>query len=330
MTQIKPIAMKCSEEQFNAINHKLSNFNTEECCSWQPYDYLINNFNGKLGRIGNARADRKDRHNRTVFEEWNEQTFLEYCGIESFVLPEKWCVEITGSNREVLLDWVRKQRYYTGIFEHLFVGGAVVLSKHPIDDSYLWTGDINGLESEHSNFKLITFEQFQKYVLKEEPIMKKYTNYTVPATDVLKIRLIACETWKSMFTSYLKRIDDQNNVTFDSAEIDAMFKAATYEQRPVLVEVFGEPAKAIEWDRIKTGSKVMIQHTGQHCSGINSIDLSKPVDVVFYKTPHNINGDGIFQSKSGHSGYCTFHQDGKYVLFAAHNNVDYITQVIEY
>ncbi len=161
-------------------------------------------------------------------------------------------------------------------------------------------------------------------------LMKKYKNYTIPATDVLKIRAIACETWKNRLTQCITRMDELNMVAFDDAEIDAMFNDATKEQRPILVEIFGEPAKAIEWDRIKTGSKVMIEYTGQNCGGIKDIDLAKPVDVVFYKTPHLINDHAVFKIKSSHSSYCTFHQNGKYVLFSADINVDYITEVIEY
>jgi hypothetical protein len=330
---IKPIAMRCNQEQFNAIQPKLerAGLEIEDITFFHKHYYLTNNLGNKLGMVSNIDNGAKPEYGRTIFEEWNEQTFLEYCGIESFVLPEKWCVEITESNREVLLDWARKQPNYTGRFEHLFVAGAIVLSKHPSDDSYLWAGDVNGLESVHSNFKLITFEQFQKYVLKQEPIMKKYTNYTVPATDVLKIRAIACGPWKRRFATYLHRMDESNNLTFIEEEIDEMFNAATKEQRPTLVEIFGEPTKAIEWDRIRTGSKVMIEYTGQSCGNLfEGIDFSQPVDVVFYKTPHFINDKGIFYKESRYSSYCTFHQGGKYFLFAADDNVDYITEVVEY
>jgi hypothetical protein len=330
MTQIKPIAMKCSEEQFNAIKHKLSNFDTRGCSNWELGDYLVTNLNDALGKIGNARAHRKDKYNRTVFEEWNEQTFLECCGIDCFVLPEKWAVKITKGNRQVLLEWARKQFKYNGEYENLFVPDAYTLSKHPHDDSYLWSGDITGILCFNPDYRLITFKEFQKYVLKQEA-MKKYRNYTVPAADVLAIRAIACETWKKKFSDYLQRIDVDNNVSFDEVEIDAMFKAATATQFPVLEEIFGKPAKAIEFDKIKTGSKVMIEYTGQSCGNLfEGIDFSQPVDVVFFKTPHRICPDGRFFSSGVHPSYCTFHQKGKYVLFAAHKNVDYITEVIEY
>lgn len=326
--------MRCNQEQFDAIRPKLERAGLEikDITSFDEYYYyLTNNLGNKLGVVSNIYNGAKPEYGRTIFEEWNEQTFLEYCGIESFVLPEKWCVEITESNREVLLDWVRKQRYYNNYGEHHFYPGNTVVSEHPFDDTYLYAYSPSDFLKAHPKYKQITFELFCEHVLNQRiKPMKKYKNYTVPATDVLNIRAIACNTWKQTFTTYLQRIDSDNNVSFSEDEIDSMFKAATREQRPVLVEVFGEPAKAIEWDRIRTGSKVMIQYTGQHCLGIDTIYLSEPVDVVFYKTPHCINNQGVFYTEASHSSYCTFHQNGKYVLFAADQNVDYITEVVEY
>lgn len=89
--------------------------------------------------------------------------------------------------------------------------------------------------------------------------------------------------------------------------------------------------KKVDYDRIKTGSNVMLKYTEEHCSGIYDVDLDKPFDVVFFKTKHFITGDGDFKQVSPiRDSTCTFHQNGKYVLFAAEENTDYITEVIEY
>lgn len=326
--------MRCTKEQFDAIRPKLEETGLRIILPTfiTPPRYLTNFFNGE-GNVTDLSKKEALEETDNLFEEWNEQTFLEHCGIGSFVLPEKWCVEITDENREVLLSWARKQPNYIRAYEIHFRSGNTLLSKHPVDNSYLYVDKPSVFLKEERQYKQITFEQFQQYVLKQEPIkqMKKYKNYTVPATDVLKIRAIACRTWKDNLTGYLREMDDNNNVTFSEEQIDAMFNAATDTQRPVLVEIFGEPAKAIEWDRIKTGSKVMIEYTGQSCGNLfEGIDFSQPVDVVFLKTPHRICPDGRFFSSGVHPSYCTFHQKGKYVLFAAHKNVDYITEVIEY
>ena len=172
----------------------------------------------------------------------------------------------------------------------------------------------------------ITFEQFKKYVLKEEKIMK---TIKVKKSDLKKIHEIACTSWQSKIWGIAERDVFSDTVELKQSEIDDMFKAATVSQRPVLVDIFGEQKKEIEFDKLKTGSEVMIEYSGQHCSGIDKIDLKKPVDVVFFKSYSRITGEGKFIG-GGNRICCTFHQDGKFVLFAADEDTDYITEVIEY
>jgi hypothetical protein len=74
----------------------------------------------------------------------------------------------------------------------------------------------------------------------------------------------------------------------------------------------------------------MIKWDGQHCAGIDNINLDNPVDVVLYNTPHFINSKREFNQTIDLSKYCTFHQNGKYVLFRACRNIEYITEVISY
>ena len=367
MTQIKPIGMRCNQEQFNAITPKLEQVGFKINLEFSPtcFPYLVNNYSGRTKEIACVQSHtvHDSEYNRTVFEKWNEQTFLEYCGIVSkeprmvttadigakvirgrdwkwggqdrgsvygvivlhkrsgwvrvewkdknnsvidensyrigtngcydlyyyeeqsnqyeeqsnqpeFVLPEKWAVAITEGNREVLLDWVRKQFKYNGEYETVFVTGAYALSKHPVDASYLWSGHITGLLDRDCEYKLITFGQFQQHVLKQSiETMKKYTNYTVNATELFKIHKVACSTWKSRILDYLKRTDAQQQVTFTEEEIDGMFSAATANQEIVLVEIFGKakptytpkPGEMVWcWDRTNTLIKVGIY---RQCDG---------------------------------------------------------------
>ena len=178
------------------------------------------------------------------------------------------------------------------------------------------------------------------YMFREADIMKlanqdKTDNMTtsqkltVPVTDVLKIHSIACNAWKEKIAAYLTRVDSEQNITFTQEEVDQMFDAATQEQRLTLVDIFGEKI-TIDLDKIKTGSKVMIKRTGRHCNGAESFDLSKPVDVVFFKTPHGIHDSGKFFHKAHYNLYVTFHQEEKFALFSAHEDIDYIVSVVEY
>lgn len=82
----------------------------------------------------------------------------------------------------------------------------------------------------------------------------------------------------------------------------------------------------IDYDRLKTGSIVMIEYTGNHCCGIESIDASKPVTILLYKTKGYLYKGGFHQNKRE---YITFIQDDKVCHFTA-DDVDYITKVISY
>jgi hypothetical protein len=89
--------------------------------------------------------------------------------------------------------------------------------------------------------KEITFEQFKKYILKQETktVMSKQI-LTVSVTDVLEIHSIACINWKETIAGkYLPRVDRNQYITFTQEEVDAMFKAATTTQLPVLERIFG-------------------------------------------------------------------------------------------
>jgi hypothetical protein len=153
----------------------------------------------------------------------------------------------------------------------------------------------------------------------------------ITAQELLEIHKIACDSWKKTIKSlYLSRITLDQKIHFEKYEINEMFNAATPEQKPVLEKIFGKQVKPIDWDRIQTGSQVMLEYSGEHCCGTHNMDLTKPVDVVFYKTPHCINDVNKFSTKGTCAYYCTFHQNGKYALFAAHKNTDYITEVVQY
>mgnify|MGYP007090103875 CR=1 FL=1 len=249
--EIKPIAMQCTQEQFEKIEPILikNGFKISQLDSFDVYYYLVNNLDGNDRVVSNVIYN-YPKYDRTVFEEWDEDTFLKYCGIET----EKQTNKTMG-------------------------------------------------------YKL-----------------------TVPVTDVLEIHTIACDAWKNTIkVNYLRRLDENQNITFTESEIDEMFLAATFDQKPVLSKIFGKKKKEIDYSKLKTGSKVMIKYTGQHCNGINNnVDLKKPFDIVFYKTKHYICYDGRFNSQGNYASNITFHQNGKYALFASHENTDYIIYVIEY
>lgn len=251
MKNMKPIIMKCSQEQFETIKLILEEYGVDikDIGLFRHYPYLVNNASNALGIVSNMPAENRWMYNRRVFEEWDQDTFLEYCGID------------IKQNKE----------------------------------------DMNKV-------------------------------YTRSIEDMMKIYNVACSAWKELILDrYILKVNPRDGmIEVTEMEVDEMFNAATPAQVPVLEEVFGKQKKVIDWFRIKTGSKVMIEYTRDHCYGFNNIDRSKPVDVVFWKTTHFINGEGKFQIDGRHSSYCTFHQNGNYTLFSSNKNTDFVIDVVEY
>lgn len=89
METFTPIAMKCTQEQFDAVKPKLKGLNIEDINSFYYHNYLINNLGGQEKTISNISEFTKGEYNREVHEEWNEKIFLEACGIEAETLQEK-------------------------------------------------------------------------------------------------------------------------------------------------------------------------------------------------------------------------------------------------
>lgn len=220
------------------------------------------------------------------------------------------CSDWKGNNRRIVSDKTNLVSYGFQLYD----GEIYILAEKPD-----YAGNIYYMFREADIMKLANQDN-----------MTTSQKLTVPVTDVLKIHSIACNAWKEKIAAYLTRVDSKQNITFTQKEVDTMFGAATREQRPTLVEIFGEKV-TIDFDKIKTGSKVKIKFSGKHVLGIDTFDLSKPVDVVFFKTPHGIEPHGVqFFKKSYYDSYVTFHQNGKFAVFSADTDIDYIVEVIEY
>jgi hypothetical protein len=338
MKDMKPIAMKCSEEQFNQIKPILQEYGMtiRGISFFKHYPYLTNNLDDVLGRVSNTFEDNKSKYNRTVFEEWDQDIFLQHCGIETkpkFIpIAMKCTMEQFLSIKPILLEHGKSIIHLiTNDFDtrcylinyHYHDIGITNLSEESyyIDEARVrcetWDGD---LFLKNCGINVKQNKEDMKMV------------YTRSVEDMMKIHNVACDVWKRVILKeYIQKVNPYDGmIEVTEKQIDAMFIAATPAQVPVLEEVFGKQKKEIDWSRIKTGSKVMIEYTRDHCYGFNNIDRSKPVDVVFWKTTHFIQGDGKFQIDGRHSSYCTFHQNGNYALFSSNRNIDYVIEVIEY
>jgi hypothetical protein len=83
-TKFTPIAMRCDQEQFEAIKPKLEKINNIniDCWNFKDFPYLVNNGSGKILHIRNYNYNFKSQYNRTAYETWDEEIFLRACGIE--------------------------------------------------------------------------------------------------------------------------------------------------------------------------------------------------------------------------------------------------------
>ena len=159
---------------------------------------------------------------------------------DTFTLPEMWCIEVTNENIDVLGNWRSD-----GTLQHHKLRGNYV-------GWYLHTpmNNKNGynLQRKDDDYTEITFEQFKTYVLKQNNMN---TN-TISRTDLGKIHNIACSTWKTKIENLGSRNPFSDTIELTQSEVDEMFKAATPDQRPTLVNIFGEQSNQIDLTGLST------------------------------------------------------------------------------
>jgi len=81
----EPIAMKCTQEQFESIKPILERFGLEinRMSNYNIAVFLVNNYSGETNSITNLTTNEHKCHNRKVYETFNAETFLKACGIVS-------------------------------------------------------------------------------------------------------------------------------------------------------------------------------------------------------------------------------------------------------
>lgn len=76
----RPISMKCSQEQFDAVKDKLAGCTIDSINHFVNYPFLINSRYSKQNNITNYLCPNDTSE---VHETWNEEIFLNACGIET-------------------------------------------------------------------------------------------------------------------------------------------------------------------------------------------------------------------------------------------------------
>jgi hypothetical protein len=110
-TEFTPIAMRCTKEQFKAIEPKLKGKVkiSENLFDWfrENKSYLTNDFSDKK----QVKFTNTMFHNRTVYETWDEATFLKACGIDPdvYTVPKDFILEAHESACSTLKTKIENQ-----------------------------------------------------------------------------------------------------------------------------------------------------------------------------------------------------------------------------
>ena len=244
LNKFTPIAMKCNKEQWEDIKPLLvrDNIIIRHITSFDHDTWLTNNYIDIKLNISNVPIWSAYFFKRNIYSEWDKNIFLNACGIEEeFVLPEKWCVKVTNENKDVVYRWKLENTRCT-----TYISAGYYASYNG-----LWGIKISNDMTE------ITFEQFKKYVLKENNMNTTNTDKTFPfhldPHNAQRIIDIACSTWKSKLASMWAH----NMVLGKPVEISESFykemrSACTNEQHKLFDYIFGKdvekcPYKVGDW-----------------------------------------------------------------------------------
>lgn len=200
----------------------------------------------------------------------DEIEYLEYCNSKNkfiskeefmknkeFKLPEKWVVKVTPKNADILTKWkieVSNGRLNDPASEYEYV-------------SYEGSGE--GLNHEYTE---ITFEQFQKYVLKQEEEMsdKKIIGYKLikPEYEKAALKITGCDTYgwssNSKFDMTATSIGAKRAV--DAEILDKWFEP-----------VFEEEYKVGDWVYVVSGGAGAYganDFVGQICSKSTAVNVN--------------------------------------------------------
>lgn len=223
------------------------------------------------------------KNNPVVFESAKE--FMELLNKdikETFVLPEYWCVKVTKENEEALDSW-RKEQFGCK--------NLVKLYGYLVSDDW-WDGShcsyTIGLPK-LGKYKEITFEQFEKYVLKENNMKeeKEIIGYKLIKPEYKKAAEKIMDTNFPSNNSLLVSVVSCINNLKKAGVLDLWFEPV-YKTKEKIVSVGGKFDVTIKDGKVfhkndditefvKNVVKIQIDYTfGGYSAHIN--------DIIFYKT----------------------------------------------
>lgn len=224
----------------NRFNQYIGNTQSEVCLyvNEGTNDYWF--INPQLGRS----CINIEEYTKISLEEFKEHV-LKVSPENLDTLPKKWCIKTTKENIHVLGNWRTDGPLlngYIGWYLHTPMNGKNGYNIDHIEDGYIE----------------ITFEQFKKHILKQNNMI------TVSRRDLGRIHNIACSTWKTKIENLGSRNPFSETIEISQDEVDEMFKAATLDQIPVLIEIFGEQQKYLDVSKEGVGRFLSVRLCGEY------------------------------------------------------------------
>lgn len=147
----------------------------------------------------------------------------------TFTLPTRWCVE----DCDIVTEYARKR--FNKLIGYSSDGLLCLYVNEYTNDYWFYDPQTHYAKINIEEYTKITLDEFKKHILKE--------NNTVSRKDLGRIHNIACSSWKTKLEKLTSRNPFSGTIELTQSEVDEMFNAATVDQYPILVDIFGEQSK---------------------------------------------------------------------------------------
>ena len=266
-------------------------------------------------------------------EEFRKLVYEPFKAAQKPKLPDYWFFVPTEYSRKEALEWIGRGNDW---HYNILASNFSVLSDGSCHGGYISKEAL--IRNIHAPYKNTELTEHQFLTLVYEPFKQQQKmnqnqeTHKIDFGKLIEIRNLACSEWKQKISKeYIPRVNEFEEVIVTNKEVEEAFEAAksTPEIKAILESVFGNRS-AIDFDKLKAGSVVMIEHTVNHIGGVHEFDLSKPVQILFYKTKCGFDWNGEYFEKGRYKSQTSFVQKGKVCCFASHEEIDCITKVIKY
>ena len=170
-------------------------------------------------------------------------TYQEFIDKYEFELPERWCIKINSDNIDTIKKWIHSRPDFDS--DYLVRMRGFALSDCNIDKSYQ-----NWSSNKPSEYIEITFEQFKKYVLKEETMDKKIIGYKLIKLEYYEAACKIGDTnLKSRLGENIAIADSTTDALKEAGVLDLWFEPI-YKEEKFKVEDWVTVVNYIEGDSL--------------------------------------------------------------------------------